>query len=631
MSRIRILPDSLASKIAAGEVVERPASIVKELIENSIDAGSTRVDVAVESGGRRLIRVSDDGEGMVRDDALLAFERHATSKLQTPEQLSGILTLGFRGEALASIASVAKVRLRTQAAGDLAGTEIEIHGGRILKVRDIAFSKGTELEIRDLFFSVPARRKFLRSEATEGFHIANLVTHYALAHPNISMTLINNERETIAVTPVATLRERAYQLFGDRFIGDLIEVNRQDGEMRVRGFVSSPSATRSNRDSQFFFVNRRYVRDRLLARALSESYRAMMPSGCYPSAMLFVEVPPADVDVNVHPAKTEVRFLRVAIVGDMVRDAVRSAIGTAKAAATPFGAARNEPMPVREQPEAKSFTPIHPPLPSSLPPSLDELRGAFRLQAPSTTPPVEQPSMHLSFAPAPAIEPPASAVEPTHRTGCLGTRAGDGAGSLLKPAENISLSSDEINPLGQLNNSFIVAVDRLGMLLIDQHVAHERILFEQHWSALKSKRIDVQRLLLPETLDLTPAQAAGFDQLLPELEENGFELSRLSGRTVAINALPALLPAGASQSLLTELLDAIEKERRGLSMDELRSEIAASLACRAAIKINTPLTSEKMRWLIDRLLVVNNPATCPHGRPIVLRITQRDIERGFQR
>ena len=626
MSRIRILPDSLASKIAAGEVVERPASIVKELIENSIDAGSTRVDVAVESGGRRLIRVSDDGEGMVRDDALLAFERHATSKLQTPEQLSGILTLGFRGEALASIASVAKVRLRTQAAGDLAGTEIEIHGGRILKVRDIAFSKGTELEIRDIFFSVPARRKFLRSEATEGFHIANLVTHYALAHPNISMTLINNERETIAVTPVATLRERAYQLFGDRFIGDLIEVNRQDGEMRVRGFVSSPSATRSTRDSQFFFVNRRYVRDRQLARALSESYRAMMPSGCYPSAMLFVEVPPADVDVNVHPAKTEVRFLRAAIVGDMVRDAVRSAIGSAKAAATPFGAARNEPIPAREQPETTSFAPIHSPLPSSLPLSLDEMRGGFRLQAPSPTPRVEQLPINLGFA-----TPPPPVADPSHRTGCLGARAGDGAGSLLRPAENISLSGDEISPLGQLNNSFIIAVDRLGMLLIDQHVAHERILFEQHWSALKSKHIDVQRLLLPETLDLTPAQAAGFDQLLPELEENGFELSRLSGRTVAINAMPALLPAGASQSLLTELLDAIEKERRGLSMDELRSEIAASLACRAAIKINTPLTSEKIRWLIDRLLVVNNPATCPHGRPIVLRITQRDIERGFQR
>jgi DNA mismatch repair protein MutL len=554
---------------------------------------------------------------MVRDDALLSFERHATSKLQTPEQLSGILTLGFRGEALASIASVAKVRLRTQAAGDLAGTEIEIHGGRILKVRDIAFSKGTELEIRDIFFNVPARRKFLRSEATEGFHIANLVTHYALAHPNISMSLINNERETIAVTPVATRRERAYQLFGDRFIGDLIEVNRQDGECGCAALSRPPQLRASNRDSQFFFVNRRYVRDRLLARALSESYRAMMPSGCYPSAMLFVEVPPADVDVNVHPAKTEVRFLRAAIVGDMVRDAVRSAIGAAKAAATPFGAGRNEPVPVREQPETTSFAPIHSPLPSSLPPSLAEMRGAFRLQAPSPAPRIEQPSINLGFAPPPS---PAPVTDPSHRTGCLGARAGDGAGSLLRPAENISLSSDEINPLGQLNNSFIIAVDRLGMLLIDQHVAHERILFEQHWSALKSKHIDVQRLLLPETLDLTPAQAAGFDQLLPELEENGFELTRLSGRTVAINAMPALLPGGASQSLLTQLLDAIEKERRGLSMDELRSEIAASLACRAAIKINTPLTGEKMRWLIDRLLVVNNPATCPHGRPIVLRI-----------
>ena len=676
MSKIRVLPDSLANKIAAGEVVERPASIVKELIENSIDARASRIEVVIESGGRRLIRVADDAEGMMRDDAILAFERHATSKLKTAEDLAAIMTLGFRGEALASIASVTKVRLRTQTAEDLVGTEIEISGGRMLNVRDIAFARGTELEIRDLFFNVPARRKFLKSEATESFHIANLITHYALAHPQLAFTLINNGRESINVTPVSSLRDRAYQLFGGEFIGDLIEVNGEAGEMRVRGFVSSPSATRTTRDSQYFFINGRYVRDRVLGKALSESYRAMMPAGAYPSAMLFVELPPHEVDVNVHPAKTEVRFVRSAVVHDLVRDAVRAAIGSAKAAATPFGEKRNE---MNGGSEARPSSSLRPSGGSPAPPlSREEMRSAFRLQAPRPAEPQpEQRKMDLSFAPQPSVGEPIAdiltkslsqsevstarqesfsqieeveeaelaisnaneesvkvelvSVRFGHRIGCLGARGNEAANSQLKPAQNLSLHADEISLLGQLDQSFIVGTDRAGLLLIDQHVAHERILFEQHWRALASKRVEVQRLLLPETIDLTPAQAAAFDQLLPELEANGFELGRLSGRTIAVKAVPSVLPPGAAQSLLAELLEAIEQERRGLTLDELRAEIAAGLACRAAIKIHTPLAPEKMRWLMDQLLLADNPATCPHGRPIILRITAREIERAFQR
>jgi len=663
MSKIRVLPDSLANKIAAGEVVERPASIVKELIENSIDAGAHQINVAVESGGRRMIRVSDDGEGMSRDDAILAFERHATSKIKTAEDLEAITTLGFRGEALASIASVAKVRLRTQTADTLAGTEVEISGGRMLNVRDIPFSRGAEFEIRDLFFNVPARRKFLKSEATESFHITNLVTHYALANPQLSFTLSNNNRESIRVTPAPDLRERAYQLFGGEFIGGLIEAIGESGEMRVRGFVSSPSSTRTTRDSQFFFINGRYVRDRIIGKALAEAYRAMIPAGVYPSAMLFVEMPPGEVDVNVHPAKTEVRFVRGTIVHDLIRDAVRASIGSAKAAATPFADKRFEPAASNPIEAAAASEPR-----TEKPPQLsrEELRSAFRLQVP---PPVEpqpqQQKMDLSFGPPPewistasgserapdaptqvfeevdqipavlieATEPDASLAEPArygNRIGCLGARGAD-SNSQLKPAQNLTLAPDEINPIGQLHNSFIIAADRTGLLLVDQHVAHERILFEQHWRALRGKRIEVQRLLIPETIDLTPAQASAFDQLLPELEENGFELGRLSGRTVAIKSVPAMLAAGAAQSLLLELLDAVEEDRKGLSLDELKAEIAAGLACRAAIKINMTLAPEKMRWLIDELLKMENPATCPHGRPIILRITAREIEKGFQR
>ncbi|MDQ3011515.1 MAG: DNA mismatch repair endonuclease MutL [Acidobacteriota bacterium] len=669
MSKIRVLPDSLANKIAAGEVVERPASIVKELIENSIDAGARKIEVTIESGGRRLIRISDDGEGMPRDDAILAFERHATSKLKTADDLEAITTLGFRGEALASIASVAKVRLRTQGADDLVGTEIEISGGRMLHVRDCAFSRGAEFDIRDLFFNVPARRKFLKSEATESYHIANLVTHYALANPQLAFTLMNNNRESIRVTPVENLRERAYQLFGNDFIGDLIEVLSEAGDMRVRGFVSSPSATRTTRDSQYFFINGRYVRDRVIGKALGDAYRAMIPSGVFPSAMLFVELPPHEVDVNVHPAKTEVRFVRSAIVYDLIRDGVRASIGSSKSAVTPFAdkpfADRNtEQVTTRPQ---DSLSPIFeekaPPISR---PTREELRSAFRLQAPPTPSPTpqqhpQQQKMDMGFEPGQlqlseefsetsddeqvtalreeTIEPAIVPIDPTpapplvygNHIGCLGARGAENANSQLKAAQNLSLASDEINPLGQMHNSFIIATDRAGLLLIDQHVAHERILFEQHWRALRSKKVDTQRLLIPETLDLSPAQAATFDQLTPELEQNGFELGRLSGRTIAIKAVPAMLNAGTAQSLLVELLDAIEDDRRGLSLDELQAEIAASLACRAAIKINMPLAPEKVRWLIDELLKMENPATCPHGRPIVLRITAREIERGFQR
>jgi DNA mismatch repair protein MutL len=659
MSKIRVLPDNLANKIAAGEVVERPASIVKELIENSIDAGAQQIDVAVESGGRRLIRVSDDGEGMMRDDAILAFERHATSKIKTAEDLEGITTLGFRGEALASIASVAKVRLRTQTADDLAGTEIEIVGGKMFKVRDTAFTRGSEFEIRDLFFNMPARRKFLKSEATESFHIANLVTHYALAHPQLSFALVNNGRESIRVTPTASLRERAYQLFGGEFIGDLIEVQAESGQtgqtcsMRVQGFVSSPSSTRTSRDSQYFFVNGRYVRDKVLNKALSEAYRAMIPAGVYPSAMIFVALAPDEVDVNVHPAKTEVRFVRSAIVHDLVRDAVRDAISAAKAAATRF----NDTRFIDKRPEPPAAKPPEMPEPvifreQAPPVSRDEMRSAFRLQVPQPLPPLpQQQKIDLSFKRQPDLPEPIIEVAPgeieaiapeepasnepadplrygTH-IGCLGARGV--SSEHLKPAQNLTLDADEINPLGQLHNSFIIAVDRTGLLLIDQHVAHERILFEQHWRALRGKRVDVQRLLIPETFELSPAQAASLDQLAPELEANGFEIGMLSGRTIAIKAMPAMLAPGTAQALFTELLEAIEEERRGLSLDELRSEIAASLACRAAIKINMTLAPEKMHWLIEELLRMENPATCPHGRPIILRITAREIEKGFQR
>src|SRR5437879_1548913 len=346
MSKIRVLPDHISNLIAAGEVVERPASVAKELVENAIDAGATRIVIDVESGGRRLLKITDDGEGMTRDDAVLAFERHATSKISRAEDLSAIGTLGFRGEALASIAAVARVELVTCAQESVAGTRVVIEGGRMRDVKDAAHPRGTTISVRDLFFNTPARRKFLRSEATESYHLTNLVTHYALAHPEINFTLTNNGRETLGVPPARDLRERAYQIFGAQFLDGLLEVNNAVSEptetsfslpqiARVRGFVSAPRERRTSRDAQFLFVNGRFVRDRLIGRALSEGYRSILPHGVYPVALLFIDVPLEEVDVNVHPAKTEVRFRRAAAVADSVREAVRATLASAGFAPVP--------------------------------------------------------------------------------------------------------------------------------------------------------------------------------------------------------------------------------------------------------------------------------------------------------
>ena len=610
MAKIRVLADHVANQIAAGEVVERPASVAKELVENAIDAGATRITIEIEAGGRRLLKVSDDGEGMVRDDAILAFERHATSKIRAPEDLIAIGTLGFRGEALASIASVAKVELITSTEGAPAGTRVAIDGGRMRDVKDAAHPRGTTIAVRDLFFNVPARRKFLRSEATETFHLTNLVTHYALAHPEIAFAFVNNGRDVVRAVAAKDLRERAYQIFGEEFLENLLAVDGGESQVaRVTGYVSAPRDRRTSRDSQYLFVNRRFVRDRMIGRALSEGYRSILPHGVYPAALLFIETPLEEVDVNVHPAKTEVRFRRPDAVADAVREAVRSAL-------TSVGFVQPEPQ----------IQPVEPPLAPTVPPSFQTAASA----AVSATPP--QP--RIEFAPLPSGDEIARDIEEMIRTRSVSSVSPmpplDSAQKLVREVTPDDLSSN-IRPLGQLEESFIIATDDEGLLLIDQHVAHERVLFDKYRALESERRTESQQLLVPETFDLTPAQTAVFDQLAPELEIYGFELMRLSGRTVAIRAVPADLPAGEARNMLAELLETVDAENKSSARETMRDEIAASLACHAAIKVNMSLTPEKMRWLIDRLLQTSSPTTCPHGRPVILRLKMRDILKGFHR
>ncbi|MDQ3667748.1 MAG: DNA mismatch repair endonuclease MutL [Acidobacteriota bacterium] len=684
MSKIRLLPDHVSNQIAAGEVVERPASVAKELVENAIDARATRIVIDVESGGRRLLKVSDDGEGMVRDDALLAFERHATSKISTTEDLNSIATLGFRGEALASIASVARVELISKTEDAAAATRVVIEGGRMRNVKDAAHPRGTTLSVRDLFFNVPARRKFLRSEATETFHLTNLVTHYALAHPEIAFGLTSNGREVLRVASAKDLRERAYQIFGAEFLDNLLEVSGGHKHVAlVSGYVSAPRDRRTSRDAQYLFVNGRFVRDQLIGRALSEGYRSILPHGVYPAALLFIETPLEEVDVNVHPAKTEVRFRRVAAVADAVREAVRSALASAgytrpdvtealtaahdqreadDSVAAISAGAEDSPVSAQTSKAASSAAAVgeyralvEPGWQSRIefasPPIQDEEFLAEERREPEPVALKSDTAGDLdamrrglsaernSVASSSAVNDTASKAEslgvetvtaPEGITRSLSLPPLASADRFTREVTVEELSSN-IRPLGQLDESFIIATDDEGLLLIDQHVAHERILFDKYRALESSRLAESQNLLIPETFDLTPAQAAAFDFVAPELESYGFELMRLSGRTVAIKATPADLPASEARNMLAEILETVDAEKKGSAREALRDDIAASLACHAAIKVNMPLAPEKMRWLIDRLLQTSSPTTCPHGRPVILRLATRDILKGFHR
>ncbi|MBI3667316.1 MAG: DNA mismatch repair endonuclease MutL [Acidobacteria bacterium] len=640
MGLIRILPDNVANKIAAGEVVERPASVVKELLENSLDAGAGRMRMEVDAGGKRLIRVADDGVGMLRDDALLAFERHATSKLREVGDLLSIATLGFRGEALPSIASVSRLQLETRSAREQTGTRVEIAGGKLLKVEEVASAPGAILTVQDLFFNVPARRKFLRSEQTELAHIASLVTHYSLAHPDKSFLLTTPRGELLNVTPVETLRERVFQVFGAEILEDLVALGNCEKQIqvgpswtppveavaaaqtepeepeqkpfRLTGFVSRPQVQKLNRNSIYIFVNRRLIRDRLLLHALSSAYHNLLPAGCYPFALLFLEIPFDEVDVNVHPSKTEVRFRHQSFVHDFVRDAVRERLVETKPVATfpvsPPVRAPSGPQPAGPQPAVSV-----PYSEASL--LLMESDAALPLSDFALRPNVPPPG-RFDFSSAPPIEveapPAAPAVAP-------------------QAAVESLASLGELQPLGQVKDSFIVAAGADGLWIIDQHVAHERILFEKILRQRSKGAVERQRLLMPMVVRLTAGQQINFPRLAEELNAAGFELEPFGHQTIAVKAAPAGLANDQIEKLLTEILDTPETELRNLSTADLQAKVAASIACHAAIKINTPLDPRKMQWLLEELGKTDCPMSCPHGRPIVLRYSMKEILKAFHR
>src|SRR5215213_534160 len=680
MNKIKILPDNLANQIAAGEVVERPASVIKELVENSIDAGASRIQIDIELGGRRLMKVSDNGSGMTRDDAILAFERHATSKIRDLEDLGRIGTLGFRGEALASIASVAKVELTTKIEDDLAATLVQIEGGRLVDVKDAARATGTTIAVRDLFFNTPARRKFMRSEATENYNLASIVQHYALAHPETAFTLTNNGREVLQVSPAKDLRERAFQIFGAGLLESLLPVNGgREYTATVTGYVSAHRERRTNRDSQYFFGNRRFVRDKTIAGGLLEGFRSVLPHGVYPVAFLFVDIPLEEIDVNVHPAKTEVRFRRSEAVKETIAEAIRQSLAKAGIVRAEEETRRRGDAETRERVVesgvfeqsqidfnvfsdesanvslTETFQTGH--LTEEKAGVIIETATETAQQILTETPEVENEVFSTDFEEKATnlvsdefeISNLKSEIYDDQSPGIV-NQFGDqfetrqspianypvmppvnSAEKVVKTAEVKDFSASKIRPIGQLHDSFIIAVDDEGMLLIDQHVAHERILFDKFRQRETERRIESQNLLLPETIDLTPAQSQAYELIEDDLASLGFGVMKLSGRTIAIKSIPTDLAPSEARNLFAEILDHVELDKRGGAKQTLRDDIAASLACKAAVKINMKLTTEKMQWLIDRLLLTSSPTTCPHGRPVILRLTMKDIERGFHR
>jgi DNA mismatch repair protein MutL len=645
----------VANKIAAGEVVERPASVVKELLENAIDAGAKTIRVEVEVGGKRMIRVIDDGHGMTHDDALLAFERHATSKLRSADDLLSIATLGFRGEALPTIAAVSRLLLETRDESEAEGTRVEFAGGKLVGVKPAGLPSGTTVSVADIFYCVPARRKFLKSDTTELGHIASLVTHYALANPTRQFVLTTPTQEIINCPPAEKLADRVYQLFGRQALEELVEIpaasaafraaitepeleaEEEKATLTVSGFTSRPEVQRLNRNGIYIFVNRRLVRDRLILHAIHEAYRNILPPTVFPATLLFLEMPYDEVDVNVHPAKIEVRFRRQNFVHDFARDTIRQALMGARpiasfaaaAAATPrFGGYGGGTVS-----DGMGSAPMDSAVPRAVIPAMEEIGlgsgvgsdGGFDL---STAPmqPVEQ---RIPFAPGTAFD---GGIAPAQFSG-----AGNWAANLAAPSTNAPASLPrpeqiaDLKPLGQVRASFIVAVNGEGLWIVDQHVAHERVLFEQHLEARRAGKVEAQRMLMPIVIELSPRQIVIFEKIAEELAANGFEVEPMGPKSVAIQAVPAGVIAPDADKLLREILDGIERENTAISIETLQAKIAASTACHAAIKVNMPLEHSKMEWLLDALAKTDCPMSCPHGRPVVLRYSLNEIEKAFHR
>ena len=611
---IQVLSVHLVNKIAAGEVIERPASIVKELVENALDAGATRIDVTVEDGGRKLIAVTDDGGGMGADDLALAFAPHATSKIAGEEDLFHIETMGFRGEALASVASVAHSHIRTRRAQDDSGHEIDASGETVGEVRPCAGAPGTTVTIRDLFFNTPARRKFMRKANTEFGHITEQLTRLALPHPQVAFTLTHNGRATQNLPPAESTRDRVGDLFGAEMGESLLPVVSRGGTVDVRGLIAPPAGARASGKWQYLFLNGRFIRDRSLSHALREAYRGLLEPSRWPVAFLFLRLDPADVDVNVHPTKIEVRFRDGNAVHGELLAALRETLNKANLAPTASlaaaGAGFGEPAPDASQEQRRA--------------SLREAMADFFKSTPAPQPRLGFPQHRPPGAPAEAAPPPTMPPMP------------------LTPAPSISAPAHEMPgaydtgeppvPAVQLHNSYIVSADADGLVIIDQHALHERILYNDLKRRLTEGALVAQRMLIPQTFEVTVSEMAALAAHRELLASLGIEVDPFGPRTLAVQKFPSLLAERGVEAapFLREVLDRLADDETTDS-ERLLEDVLEMLACKAAVKAGDPLTDAELHALLARREETEKASSCPHGRPTTLKLTLRDLEKQFKR
>ena len=632
--KVAILPPALANQIAAGEVVERPASVVKELVENALDAGSRRIAVAIEQGGRARIRVEDDGEGMSAADARLAVQRHATSKIRVAADLDAIRTLGFRGEALPSIASVSHFTLRTRARGALTGVEVRIDGGEPAGIVDIGAPEGTTIDVRDLFYNLPARRKFLKAESAESAQVSRVLTQLALGAPTVGFSLTSGGRSLLQCPPASDIGERFYQIYQAR--PDLVEVRREGGGVRLHGYIAPLAEQGPRRGPQNIYVNGRIVRDKTIAHAIQAAYAVATVKERSPEVHLFIELPPERVDVNVHPTKAEVRFLEQGLIHEVLRRALADALGAGPV-----------PQLRLQAPIAPVALPAMPLLPGVLRPDPTFRQDPWRVVPPAGHDQARHRAAvdglsgweHDASRSAAAVgggqvgEQPVPAradgrVDDAFTAAIVGL---DAAASAL-PARTVNGDGPRpMKPLGQFRHTYILAVDQDGIAIVDQHVAHERVLYERIYERLTTGRLTSQGILTPLVFEMDASQMAALEAHREDLARLGFEVEPFGGKSVRVSAMPALLTLADVEPALRALGQDLDGFDRGGRVDDVLKHIAATMACHAAVKANDPLPLEKMQFILDELHATAYSTVCPHGRPVMLRLTRREIERSFQR
>ncbi|MBT5469213.1 MAG: DNA mismatch repair endonuclease MutL [Nitrospina sp.] len=605
--QIRVLSDDLANQIAAGEVVERPASVVKELVENSIDAGATLIRLDIEGGGKKKIRIMDNGMGMLPEECKIAFSRHATSKISEFSDLETIQSLGFRGEALPSIASVAKVRCTSARSETQGGKLIVVEGGALIEEKDFACPQGTTIEVAQLFYVTPARSKFLKGDSTEFSHITQVVTQQALAYPAIQFQLTHNGRDVIQTLPTDQIHYRIAELFGADLSKSLVQVQSSSGDYRLDGYVSNPVFTRSNRSAQYCFINGRFVRDKVILHATQQGYSHLLPKGQHPALFLYLTMDPKLLDVNVHPSKAEVRFAFQQDVHQFVSRSIREALE------------RNLQSPVENVRSAIDDIPI----------SSNYETPAYKQESPSWASRFNEPS---------SVPQQGNLSEALRKmTGSHGFHSPVSSspqqvmGFDKPPVPVANLIYSEFEPLGQLESSFIIMQGKKGLLVVDQHVAHERILYERFREAAKEKRIEVQNLLFPLTVEFSPAETEILTPHLDRLKELGLELEIFGKNEFLLRSVPAILKNIDNEKLLRDTLEILPKGGDENILHDKYEDVLIMMSCRNAIKVNHPLNLDQIRKLISDLEQTTMPFTCPHGRPISLLFDMDDILKKFLR